>query len=258
MKKLMCAIGAAAIAGIAMADISSANIVGYNTVKIAGNQMNLLTVSWESVGKDGKAHLKDIMATDDLVSYTEDMVPGDYINTWNMTKGDWGPIYYYIDLPSYELADCWINDSLEKVDVTLEPGSSFWLYHKGANIDALPFAGQVCTGCKGYTLTGGQMNLCGNPYPTTLDLNSKAGQVSIVGATSYTEDMVPGDYINTWDFNKCDWGPVYYYIDLPSYELADCWINDSLQPSDTAIQPGAGFWYFAKKDGVTFSFTEVK
>ena len=66
MKKLMCAIGAAAIAGIAMADISSANIVGYNTVKVIGNQMNLLTVSWEKVGTEKVyldvffAHLHDL------------------------------------------------------------------------------------------------------------------------------------------------------------------------------------------------------
>ena len=258
MKKLMCAIGAAAIAGIAMADISSANIVGYNNVKVAGNKMNLLTISWESVGKDGKAHLKDIMSTDGLTSYTADLVPGDYIDTWDMANGNWGPTYFYINLPEFELPDQWIDDSLAPADIAMEPGSSFWLYHKGDTIDALPFAGQVCTGCKGYTLTGGKMNLCGNPYPALLDLNAKSGQVTITGATSYTEDLVPGDYIDTWGLTSCNWGPTYFYIDLPAFELPDQWIDASLAPASTDIQPGAGFWYFAKNPGVSLTFTEIK
>ena len=227
-------------------------------MKIKGDRMNLLTVSWESVGNtDNKANLKDVMSTEGLTSYTADMVAGDYIDTWDMAAGNWGSTYYYIDLPEFELPDQWIDISLAPAEILLDPGSSFWLYHKGEDIPALAFKGQVTTATTGYTLTGGRMNLCGNPYPTTLDLNASAGQVTITGATSYTADMEPGDYIDTWDLVNSNWGDTYYYINLPEFELVDQWIDISLAPATIAIQPGAGFWYYAKNPGTTLTFTKL-
>lgn len=220
--------------------------------------MNLLTVSWESVGStDNKANLKDVMSTEGLTSYTADMEPGDYIDTWDMVNGNWGFTYYYIDLPEFELPDQWIDGSLAPAEILMDPGSSFWLYHKGDDIPALAFKGQVTAATSGYTLTGGKLNLCGNPYPTTLDLNASAGQVTITGATSYTADMEPGDYIDTWDLVTSNWGFTYYYINLPEFGLADQWIDGSLAPATTDIQPGAGFWYYAKNPGTTLTFTKI-
>ena len=220
--------------------------------------MNLLTVSFETVGNaDNKANLKDVMSTEGLTSYTAEMEPGDYIDTWDVAKGNWGSTYYYINLPEFDLADQWIDGSLAPTTILMDPGSSFWLYHKGDDIPALAFKGQVSTATTSYTLAGGQMNLCGNPYPTTLDLNTSAGQVTITGATSYTAEMVPGDYIDTWDLEKSNWGGTYYYINLPEFDLADQWIDGSLSPATIAIQPGAGFWYYAKNPGTTLTFTKL-
>ena len=253
MKKLMCAIGAAAIAGIAMADISSANIVGYNTVFVKGDRMNLLTCSFETVGgSEDEADLNAIMDVSRLVPWDWDNWEAkDYIDTWDMEAGDWGPTYY-VDVNLDTGTNRFVDQDLNPVDVVVKAGASLWLFHVGEDLENFTFAGQVATGVKGYTLVGGRMNLCGNPYPTSLNLNDPE-QVVITGATGWDWDAWEAkDYVDTWDFTTADWGPTYYY---DNGQFAD---QDLNPVDDTAIQPGAGFWYFATEDGVTLSFTGIK
>ena len=252
MKKLMCAIGAAAIAGIAMADVSSANIVGYNQVFIKGGKMNLLTCSFESVGNpNGEACLNDVMDMSKLIPFDwDDFVERDYVDTWDMEAGNWGPTYF-VDVG--EAGNIFVDSSsLEPADAMVKSGASLWLFRYGDDIDGFTFAGQVGTGVKSYTLTAGKMNLCGNPYPTALNLNDP-NQVTITGATEFDwDDFVEKDYIDTWDLTTSNWGPSYFYVD-------GAWADSgSLEKLDNAeIQPGAGFWYFAYGEGVTLTFNGI-
>lgn len=236
--------------------------------------MNLLTVSWEKVGTE-KVYLDDVMGKKGLVSVDETGdVMGDYINTWNYEVGSWGETYYYINQPSWnfeeggkliDYTDTWMGaNSGYPENPEMTAGSSFWLYHIGDDIEALPFAGQVTAGAPTYTLMAGQMNLCGNPFASELDLRNKS-QVKITGATSVDEEgNVMGDYINTWDLTVGSWGETYYYINQPSWnfeeggkliDYTDTWMGaNSGYPENTAIQPGAGFWYYAKENNVTLAF----
>ena len=254
-------------------------MVGYNKVFVKGNKMNLLTISWESVGKD-KGYLGDVMDKSQLVSFKDDYVtPGDYINTWNMAEGDWGQVYYYVDQPSWDYqdeqtgewvrySDTWMDPDFVPVNPEMMSGSSFWLFHEGEDIEALSFAGQVSLSGTSYTLKGGKMNLCGNPYASLLNLADK-NQVKITGMTSFHDDYVtPGDYINTWDLTTADWGQVYYYVNQPTWDYqdeqtgewvrySDTWMDPDFVPTSTAIQAGAGFWYYAVENGVTFAFEQL-
>ena len=246
--------------------MESANVVGYNSVKVKGGKMNLLTVSFETVGNvEGKATLKDVMSRDGLVSYSEDgETAGDYIDTWDMENGNWGKTYYYVNLPSWnydnvDYTDTWMDMDMVPTNPEMESGSSFWLMHYGNDIEALTFAGQVVGLTKAYTLTSGKMNLCGNPFPTTLDLSNK-NQVTIANATSYSEDgETAGDYIDTWDLESANWGKTYYYVNLPSWnyenvDYTDTWMDVDMVPCSTDISTGAGFWYYAAGEGTTLTF----
>ena len=270
MKKLMCAIGAAAIAGIAMADISSANIVGYQNVDIVAGP-NLMALNWESVGQDGKAYLGDIMATEKLTSINEngDNLSGDYIDTWNFEVGSWGASYQYCrrpdwndpSAPEYDFSDCWLDSDLLPANPEMKPGDAFWLFAKNA-IEGLSFAGQVGGSGGSITLVAGP-NLLANAKPTALNL-SDTTQVVIANATSINEngDNLSGDYIDTWNFEVGSWGASYQYCrrpdwndpSAPEYDFSDCWLDSDLLPASTAIPSGTGFWYFAKNPGVTVTF----
>ena len=242
--------------------------------------MNLLTISWNAVGKE-KAYLNDVMERGRLVSYSEDgEVAGDYISAWDIEAGDWvHDTYYYVNQPSWNYEDeqtgewikyesTWMNSDMIPMNVEMESGSSFWLYHVGEDIADFDFAGQVASGVKGYTLTGGQMNLCGNPFPTELNLADKK-QVVISGATSYSEDgETAGDYVSAWDVGAGDWvHDTYYYVNQPSWnyedeqtgalvDYTDTWMNADMVPGNTPVQVGAGFWYYAVNNGTTLSFVD--
>ena len=123
---------------------TSTLIVGYNTVKIKGNQMNLLTVSWEKVGTE-KVYLDDVMGKKGLVSVDETGdVMGDYINTWNYEVGSWGETYYYINQPSWnfeeggkliDYTDTWMGgNSGYPENTAIQPGAGFWYYAKENNV----------------------------------------------------------------------------------------------------------------------------
>ena len=269
MKKLMIAASAALCATVSLAELASANIVGYNSVKIKGDRMNLLTVSFETVGNaNGKATLKEVMARDGLLSFSEDgNTAGDYIDTWDMANGNWGKTYYYVNQPTWndgdlDYTDTWMDADFAPANPEMESGSSFWLYHNGDDIASLTFAGQVGNSAKGYTLTGGRNNLCGNPFPTALDLGNKA-QVVIANATSFSEDgNTPGDYIDTWDLTTSNWGKTYYYVNQPTWndgdlDYTDTWMDADFAPSSTDIQAGAGFWYYAVGNGTTLTFSAL-
>ena len=242
----------------------SSDVVGYNTTAVKGGRMNLLCVSWETVGNtEGKATLNDVMDTSLLTSYSADgETAGDYIDTWDMENGNWGPRYFYVDQAvAWEdaaYADTWTDDSLVPCNPAVEPGSAFWLY-SNKDIASFSFRGQVMTDGTAYTLTAGRMNLCANPYPMVLNLNDK-NQVTLTGKTSYSADgETAGDYIDTWDLAAGNWGPRYFYVDQAvAWEdaaYADTWTDDSLVPvASTALPVGAGFWYNAKAP-VTLTFT---
>lgn len=247
---------------------TSTLIVGYNTVQIKGGLMNLLCVSFEKVGAD-KVYLKDVMETKDLVSYDDD--EGDTIETWNPTVGSWGTKYFYVNQPDWDddptmWADTWFYEDEESGDwipcnPEMESGASFWLNRKGGDIAALGFAGQVSGTTHVFTPFGGQMNLCGNPLPTVLNLADKS-VVEITGATSYDDEE--GDTVETWNPAVGSWGTKYFYVNQPDWDddptlWADTWFYEDEESGDwipgaTAIPAGTGFWYHAINSGVTITF----
>ena len=240
------------------------NLVGYNKVFVKGNKMNLLCINWNSVGKE-IGTLNEVMDRQPLITIGDEE-NGDYIDTWDMENGDWGKRYYYCrrpdwndpEAPEYDYTDTWIDADYIPCNIEMESGSSFWLFHKGDNIEGLGFAGQVATGVHGYTLRGGKMNLCGNPYPTLLDLRKSAGQVVIANATTIGDEE-NGDYVDTWDLTNADWGKRYYYCnrpdwndpEVPEYDYTDTWIDADYIPGSTESQAGAGCWHVLKANGVS-------
>ena len=108
---------------------------------------NLLAINWESVGKDGKAFLKDIMATDKLTSINEDgeNFSGDYINTWSFENGTWGEMYQYCARPDwndpsdpeYDYSDCWMDKDGLPATTAIPGGTGFWYFAKEAGVTVL-------------------------------------------------------------------------------------------------------------------------
>ena len=135
MKKLMFAAVAGLCATVACADVSSANVVGYDQVEVFNGQMNLLNAPWQTIlNENGKVELQSCMSREGLISLGVNYEMGDYINTWNFELGTWGNPYYYVDQPvdfGPEYTDVWCNwlESDPIPDTTNIPANSgFWYY----------------------------------------------------------------------------------------------------------------------------------
>ena len=256
MKELVTVFAACAIAGAALAVDS--NIVGYQMHNLKAGP-NLMGVAWEGIGDSGEQiGLADIMDITQLTSYdVSEYVEGDYAQAWDINIGNWGPVYFYIDEPSWgsSYENTWMTDGYAPINPKLDAGQAFWLFLKD-DINNFPFKGQVAESGAIITLENGP-NLIANPLPRSVNLVDEAlvlfgGQKTSYDVSEYAE----GDSVQTWDYSIGNWGPIYLYIDEPTWGTSyeNTWMTDGYVPGSAVVSAGSGFWYFAKKAGVEVTF----
>ena len=173
MKKLMCAI-AAVSAGICLADVSSANVVGYqNKTKMTVGEYNMLTSTFLPVGTDGaNAVLGNIKANRDfafgsdtvmflkpngatLASYT--FCTAEEGEEYGITEGWYD--YNYIN-------NEWDWESQPPVfNNTPMPFGKMVIVQTGSEDAQLMFAGQVLDYDKDFSFIVGEYNMLGNATP---------------------------------------------------------------------------------------------
>ena len=94
MKKLMFA-AAAIAAGVAMADVQSANVVGYQTQSLASDNYTMFSVPFKHVNNDGKG----LMLNSDLKianpTMTDSSGSADQIWVWVPANNGYDKFYFY-------------------------------------------------------------------------------------------------------------------------------------------------------------------
>ena len=186
MKKLMCAM-AAVTAGLCMADVTSANIVGYNKNTLAGGTAyNWVIATFQQIGKtaenqtvgafqiptdqefqSGDSVFMEVYGTKGsrIAKYTfvdeKNMVDHD------LTKPGWYPFEPISNWDDVTDDDC-VND-------TVLPMGTGVVITSGEADSALTFAGQVFPAEQPYTLYGNtSYNWLGNSTPVSLYLKDFA------------------------------------------------------------------------------------
>lgn len=234
------------------ASVTSENIVGYKTVALT-NGLNLVGVSWQSIGGDKSITLSELIDTSSLTSYSADgATPGDSIDLWDPITSEWGAKVYYIDQPTVgpEYADTWMTASFVPTNPVVSTGVGFWVRLQSASA-AVTLVGEVPATDTTVSFLEG-LNLAANPFPYTRTWAEMTG----TGLTSYSADgSTPGDSIDTWDAASGDWGQKLYYIDQPTVgaQFADTWMTAAFVPVTLSFEANEGFWYRAKgSSSITF------
>ena len=194
MKKLMCAI-AAVSAGICLADVTSANVVGYQNKEVTPNTMNISCSTFLPVGTDGsKAVLGDIKANDTF-AFAEDNLQlltgtGGTLAQYTYCNEEWAAEFESTGLKvgwyDYEEISNWDWESTapeSKNNVELPFGSMFIL-QSGYEGAALIYAGQVLDADKEFEIVPGTMNMLGNATPVDLTL----GDIKANDTFAFAED----------------------------------------------------------------------
>ena len=198
MKKLMCAV-AALTAGICCADVTSANVVGYQTMKGGNNagdikigEKNTMCPTFLTVGKEqvrlgdiqyknfstGTSPLQLLNAYGATAKVTPELIgaeafdafPTAYAEFINVTEEDADEY----DLPAgWYLPDDWEGDGAYPMnDVLLKKGQGFVIQANDANLE-VTYAGQVEAGEEfeiALAFNVGEKNVLGNITPVDLVL----------------------------------------------------------------------------------------
>ena len=216
MKKLMFATAlAAAMTGLA--DVTSANVVGYTEQPLVNGRYNFVAVPLGSVGKDVMWNLNDnvqgknLKGTDDD-STTEGKQVSDQIQIWDPTQGSGGgytDIYLY-DSVEYAEYNGWWTYLGEKVGEDIyqsgfPTGAGMWMLKRDEGKDAaIVPAGEVpADKTIVKRLYKSRYNQVSDPYPVRLNLND-ATQVEWTDSIgtdddSTTEGKLVSDQIQVWD-----------------------------------------------------------
>ena len=255
MKKLM-TVAAVAMCGSLIA-VESANIVGYKTDTLAGDNFNMIAIPFNAV--DGKGI--DLNGTDITIAnhsvnddYTEDST--DLIQVWRPDLNGYDDFYFYSDEGKWCSADG--NDTpfieCDGYENGLPAGATAW-YQASKNAEragalTITVSGAIEEDADVCTLAGDNFNMVANPYPVAIDLNNSA-QVVIANHSvndDYTEDST--DLIQVWRPDLNGYDDFYFYSDEGKWCSADG--NDTpfieCDGYEDGLPAGTAFWYQASKN----------
>ena len=180
MKKLMF-VAAAALCGSLLADVTSANIVGYNTITFpAGQQYTLIAIPFDSIGSTEGYTIDELFAGKSMEIFTSAPAAGnaDQVQVWDGTK--YNSLYLNKNtlttginpqknghwcLTGSKPDDSWADAAGGPCKKKFPAGTSFWIKRKiptgqtAADLPALTatVAGQVVVkadGKAGYVING--------------------------------------------------------------------------------------------------------
>ena len=238
-------------ATVSLAELASANIVGYTTTPIEGNKWYMIAPSFEDVGS-AEATTVDLIKTLSISGVTvetwSNRANATQIQVFNPATGGYTLYYYTVNAG----VTGWRRSPSVATELPIKVGTGVWLKvmsaESGANVT---FAGQVRAAETTVVKFGdeGTWTMVSNPYPTPLT----QGKLVTTGITAQTwSNRASASQLQV--FNPASGGySIYYYT---SGVGGNCWRNSPSAPSaDAVICPaGASFWVKSSAEGtLTFS-----
>ena len=249
MKKLMIAMGAAALFGAVHADgIVSSDIVGYSTDNLTGGNYNMGGVVFTAVN-GGAIDLNEMSFPG--VTGSDFEATSDNILVWNPSTSGYTKYYYYYDASAPD-DNGWYGTLDE--ETTLPAGTAFWYLAKAGEGKQITQSGAVESDADvTFDLTGGNYNMVINPYPTAIDLNDST-TVEFVGVTG-SDFEATSDNILVWNPATSGYTKYYYYYDASAPD-DNGWYGTL--DEEATLPAGTAFWYLAKAgEGKTITFKKT-
>ena len=249
-----------AVAGLTcLADVTSANIVGYNSTTHKPGKYNLISLPFAGVA-GGTSKLKDALSYINLKG-AEDYADADIIQVWSYDEkgnGKYTDYMYYVD-DTHEW-DGWWNasatiefDDCDENKDGLEAGWCAWYLSKGEDIPQMTFSGAVESSDDAqFWIYGGGYTLIANPFPVNLKLNDSSAVNW--GKPCGAEEYADADIIQVWGFDAKGNG---FYTDFMYYEDDthewDGWWNanatiifEDVPGFENGLATGTAFWYLSR------------
>ena len=210
MKKLMCAV-AALSAGICLADITSANIVGYQTMPVTKSKYHAFAVQFKDVSKtDAEVAIQDLLTCSNPQGGTRVVTTVDQIHLWDGMG--WIKYFYSNSLSK------WVKDGEQDATTdTVKNGDTFFFLRssKGKAGDTVTLNGEVNTvqASKEVEVTKSKYHFVAYPWPVQFEVNGfLAASSNPQGGTRVVTTV---DQVHRWD--GMGWIKYYYNTTLGGY-----------------------------------------
>lgn len=263
--KKMLAVGAAIVGTVAMADVISSSVVGYNTDSLTGGKFYIKAAQFQDV-QSGESIIANTVKGYEGVDFDEAMAfqaTAPQIQVQN-ASGTYD-IYYYLNDAYIEATDStvkgWADSSGNYVDLTIAPGVAYWFKVVSGDADVTT-SGQVeSDDSVDITVPQNKFTLVANTYPIAITLNGDQMTSTNIKGVDFDEAMAfqttaPQIQVQN-DSGTYD---IYYYLNDAYIEATDStmqgWADSSGNYVTPTIPVGAGFWMKGVTGDVTLNFAK--
>ena len=256
-----------AVAGLScLADVTSANIVGYQSNTLVAGKYNMISLPFAGVAT-GTQKLSEALSGGNWYP-NDDMNLADNILVYDPATADYKYYYYWIDESGATTADngWYYSDGVTFFDDCewnadgLEAGWSVWYRSRGKNAPNVTFSGAVESADDvQITIYGGCYNMIANPFPVAFQPNAdqpwwedkRFAKAVDWNHPHANDDMNLADNILVYDPATADYA-YYYYWEDSSHEYdgwyasngVDYFETDPLHPENAdGLTAGRVFWY---------------
>jgi hypothetical protein len=255
MKKLVTALALCA-AMSAVAQVESANIVGYNNV-ILNPGMNYIGVNFQDINALTNGISLDVLFPGSDTNYNRGVsaTTGDSVMVW--TGSGYNTYWLYFS-GTKSMNNLWVANATTPAPIKLKNGDGVWFNRKGATSITATVAGQVpWDAAKTYQIQTG-MNAIGGFFAANFDLNNCgidwATYVDVDGKTaSKGVSATTGDSVMVWTGSGYN---TYWLYFSGTKSMNNKWVANATTPAPTDIIPiGRGVWYSHKGTGFKLPVT---
>jgi hypothetical protein len=277
MKKLMMTLAAALFATAVVAQVTSGNVVGYQTITIAaGQEYQILGCGLKDIGTvTNTINVQDFIPNPSGAGFTGGaLATSDQLLVW--LDGAYKTFYLYYHPTLFTSRNGkWVNTenmSAYGGGVNAQPstyripaGAALWLKRKNfASAISFTTTGEVVSDASiSKTLVTGY-NFIGSSFPADWDLNSTNSPINWVAAGATGGALATSDQVLVWLDGTYKTFYFYYHPTLFTSRNGK-WVNTenmsaygggvNAQPTTYKIPFGDGTWYVAKAG---FSFAQPR
>ena len=245
---------------MAMAQVESANTVGFTTKSISADTFYLYGIQFEKVGTGtGSIELGDLVSMSGIVACQFSKMNTDAAQIQFLNGNSYTPYYYISD--AYDAdeneVEGWADQNGDLADSAINIGKGFWFKAPAAAISgtaSLTLNGQVSGNASGaVAFTANTFVLGANPFPIATDLNAQ----TVSGIVACKFDKMNTDAAQIQVLNGNSYTPYYYISDAYDADENEVegWANQNGDLVEGGVIPvGAGFWVKSPTAGsITFS-----
>ena len=258
MKKLVTAACALA-AGLAMAQVESANVVGYETITLKPG-WNMFSINFAKVGDNTGMLLDEIFpgktngVPREGFTFAATQAGADYVKVWDAESQGYTENYYLYVRGSNANNYKWMAGASTVASKKIKSGSGFWFFLRGQKEVVIQVAGEVEYGAVGPSIEiKPGWNMIGAPYAGALDFNrlGTAYWKSLVdqGLAVAAATQAGADYIKLWNAATQGYDINYYLYVRGSNANNYKWMaGASTVAPDNMVDMGKGVWYYHRGD----------